>query len=263
MSFKDNILNKIRIDHLAQKVLDSIGLYESGIRIDKKTTRQLLKTGEYQYKKRRDLDWYIKQDDSGLEKILVLDNDLPIYKTTVEDVVLRKSPTVKEMISIRNAIKILNDKDVIISKKHASLKTVQKECIATLDLSYDESVVTKIANEGAASFENGYIDGVLETLSIFYEILRYIPLPKPFSIGHHEIYGAESKKDTGQTFFGPVIIYSLMDNQLKLITEKMNSNDQDTIEVFNRIASGKEEPKIEGVTVFQYLKNEAVKLIPC
>ncbi len=262
MPFKDNILKKIRIDQMTQKVVDSIGTYESGNRIDKKIMRRLLKTGPYKYKKRRDLELYIKQDDSGRGKILVLDNDLPIYKTTVEDVVLRKSPTVKEMISIRNAIKILNDKDVLVSKKHESIRTVQKECIDALDLSYDESDITAICNEGTASLENGYLDGVVEIISVFSEIMRFNSPPKPFRISHHEIYGAESKNDTGQTFFGPVIMYSMVNNRLKFIKEKMNASNRDTIEFFNRIASGKEEPSIEGTAVFQYLKNEAVKLIP-
>ncbi len=262
MPFKDNILKKIRINQQTQKVLNSIGPYDSGIRIDKKTMRQLLKTGAYTYKKRRDLDLYIKQDDSGQEKILVLDNDLPIYKTTVEDVVLRKSPTVKEMINIRNAIKILNDKDVIVSKKHDSIKTVQKECIAALDLSYDKSDITAIENEGTASLENGYMDGVLEVLSIFSEILRYASPPKPFRIGHHEIYGSESKNDTGQTLFGPVVMYSMVNNRLRIIEEEMNINDRDAIELYNRIASKEEEHTIEGTAVFQYLGDAALKLIP-
>ena len=49
---------------------------------------------------------------------------------------MRKSPTIKEMISIRNAFKIINDKDVKISTKDESLKTIQKECIDLIDLSF-------------------------------------------------------------------------------------------------------------------------------
>jgi len=262
MPFKENILKKIEIDRMAQKVFDSIGSYESGNRIDKKTMRKLLKAGAYTYKKKRDLDLYIQEDDPGGKTVLVLDNDLPIYRTTVDDVVLRKSPTVKEMISIRNAIKILNDKDVVISKKHESLKTIQNECVNALDLSYDEPDITAIANEGIASLENGYMEGVLEVISIFSEILHYIPPPKPFRITHHEISGAESKNDMGQTVFGPVIMFSMANNRLKLINEKMNINNPDKMEFLNRIASGKEAPTIEGAAVFQHLKTAAIKLIP-
>ena len=67
MGFKENILKKIRIDRLAQQVMDSIGSYDSGKKIDKKIMRQLLKEAAYEYKKRRDLDLYIKQEASGPE----------------------------------------------------------------------------------------------------------------------------------------------------------------------------------------------------
>jgi hypothetical protein len=68
----------------------------------------------------RDLVLFLETDGPGQTRILVLDNDLSIYNTSVDDVVLRKSPTVKEMVNIRNAIKILNDKDVVTSKKEVS-----------------------------------------------------------------------------------------------------------------------------------------------
>ena len=63
------------------------------------------------------MDLYILGNTAKKKKILVLDNGLAIYHTTIEDVCMRKSPSVKEMISIRNTIKILNDEDVILGKK--------------------------------------------------------------------------------------------------------------------------------------------------
>ena len=84
-------------------------------------------------------------------RILVLDNDLAIYNTTVYDVAMRKTPTVKEMMNPFNVVKILKDTDVVISKKEESVKTIQKECIDRLDLSYDESDLDEIAKDGTAS----------------------------------------------------------------------------------------------------------------
>ena len=125
MSFKDELLKKLRINQLSRKVLVSIGSTESGLKIDKDAMRSLLEMGPYQYQKERDLDLYIQKGDGERSRILVLDNELPIYETTVEDVLIRKSPYTKEMLSIRNIFKILNDSDVKLSRKEASLESVQ------------------------------------------------------------------------------------------------------------------------------------------
>ena len=124
MSFKENLLKKIRFDALAHKVISSWGPPGSGMRIDKDAMRELLDMSSYTHQRKRDLDLYVDEDGGEKKKILVLDNELPIYLTTVEDVVLRKSPYIKEMVSIRNAIKILKDSDVKISIKDASVKAV-------------------------------------------------------------------------------------------------------------------------------------------
>ena len=47
MSFKDNLLKKIRINQLSRKVLTSIGPAESGLKIDKEAMRRLNLEGEY------------------------------------------------------------------------------------------------------------------------------------------------------------------------------------------------------------------------
>ena len=155
MPFKENLLKKIQINQLSQKVLQSIAPPESGLKIDKDAMRSLLEMSPYQYRKERDLDLYIEQPDDGQSIILVLDNELPIYKTTVEDVVMRKSPYTKEMLNIRNIIKILKDSDVKLSRKEASVKIVQKKCIDGLDLTYQESDIATMAKEGSDSLENG------------------------------------------------------------------------------------------------------------
>ncbi len=74
MSFKENLLNKIRINQLSRKVLASIGSAESGLKIDKDAMRSLLEISPYQYQKERDLDLYIQKGDGELSRILVLDS---------------------------------------------------------------------------------------------------------------------------------------------------------------------------------------------
>ncbi len=258
MSFKENILKKIKINKAAQQVIATIGPPDSGRRVDKDAMRRLLEMSPYTYRKERDLDLYLEDTASEKKKILVLDNDLAIYHTHVDDVVLRKSPTVKEMISIRNAIKILSDSDVVISKKEVSVKTIQKECIETLDLSYNEADLDDIIADGMASLAREYVDGVIECLDIFAEILGYDTPPKAFRMGHHKIIGALSQKETGEVAFGPVIIYSIIHNRLSLIDEPIGSFDKKKIELMHQVASGKEAAAAENADVFEHLKQMAL-----
>jgi len=258
MSFKENLLKKIEINKLSRKVLQTIGPSDSGLKIDRDAMRSLLEIGPYQYRKERDLDLYIEQPDDGQSIILVLDNELPIYKTTVEDVVIRKSPYTKEMLNIRNIIKILKDSDVKLSRKDASVKGVQKKCIDRLDLSYAESDIAAMAKEGSDSLENGYTDGVMESLSLFSELLGYQSPPKAFRVPHHEIFGAVSEKAGGEILYGPVVALSRVDNSLRVIKDQVSNMDKTKIDFFQKVAKGKEKAAVEGTEVFRYLEKEVL-----
>jgi len=260
MSFKENLLKKIKIDKMAKQVIASIGPVDSGRRIDKKIMRNLIDMSDYTYKKKRDLDLYIEDIDAEKTRILVLDNDLAIYNTSVYDVAMRKSPTVKEMMNPFNVIKILKDTDVVISKKDASVKTIQQECIAKLNLSFDASDLDDIAKDGLASFENGYSDGVIECLDLFAEILHYRNPPKAFLISHHKMTGALVKQDNREELFGPMVLFSMIHNSLKLIDQQIGSFDRERIKFVQNVAAGKEKASAEGSDVFRYLKTAALEM---
>ena len=259
MSFKENLLTKIKIDKLATNIIASIGPAESGRRIDKNAMRTLLELSPYQYQKVRDLDLYVQEIDQDQNKILVLDNELPIYRTTVDDVAIRKSPFIKEMVKIRNIIKILKDSDVKLSRKDASVKDVQKECIDQLDLSFNASDIDEIAADGKASFERDYPDGVIESLELFGELLDYKPAPKAFQLGRHTIIGKLTAKAAGEVLYGPMIIYSLIHGTLKLIEDQISSFDKSKIELIQQVAAGKQKAAVEGSEVFNYLKDTVLK----
>ncbi len=260
MSFKKNLLKKIKIDQMGRQVIASIGPVDSGRKIDKKIMQKLLEMADYTYKRKRDLDLYIENTNAEKTRILVLDNDLAIYDTSVYDVAMRKSPTVKEMMNPFNVIKILKDTDVVISKKEESVKTIQQECIAKLNLSFNASDLDDIAKDGLSSLENGYSDGVIECLDLFSEILHYKNPPKTFRVGHHKITGALIKKESGEEMFGPMVLYSMINNTLKLIDQQIGSFDREKIEFVQHVAAGKEKASAESRDVFQYLKSVALKL---
>jgi hypothetical protein len=259
MSFKENLLRKIEIDRSTQKVIGAIGPSESGRRIDKDVVRDLLVFGMYEYVHERDLDLYVKELIGDKKRIVVLDNELAIYHTTIADVALRKSPTVKEMISIRNAIKILNDGDVVVSKREESVKTIRNECIGMLDLTFQRSDIDDITNDGIASLDNGYADGVIECLEIFAEILGYTAPPNAFRISNHKIVGKRFKNEKGGESFGPMVLYSLIHNTLKSIEETIPNFEKDKIAWIQRVAAGKEDPSAEGPPVFEHLKEAVIR----
>ena len=256
MGFKQELLNKIQIDRMTEKILATIGPSGSEQKVDKGLFRVLLEMAGYRHHRERDLDLYLPPEGSENTHILVLDNDLPFYKTTVDDIAMRKSPTVKEMLNIGNIKKILNDGDVVVSKKADSVKTVQHACISRLDLSFSPGDIESIAVDGAGSLENGYADGVQECLDLFAELLGYQPAPKAFKADHHRIIGAVSQKDTGESVFGPLVCYNLMHNRLFAVLSAIGSFDRDKLEGYLEILNGTEKPSLSGAEVFQFLKDE-------
>ena len=254
MSFKENIIKKIKINEMSKKVINSLAVDSEGVhRIDKETMRRLLKESSYELKRERELDLYIYQPDNGV-KILVLDNALPIYKTTIEDVVLRKSPEIKEMLSIRNIIKILNDKDVVESKGADSVKTIQQHCIEKLDLSFDESDIRKIEDDGKDALENYDSLRVIETIDIFAELLNYSPVPKVFRIKDIKIISGLNQMENKENLFGPIISYNAAQNELKLVNDYIGTDDREkAVNRLHKIILGAEKASEEGKGVFEFL----------
>ncbi len=144
--------------------------------------------------------------------------------------------------------------------KEESVKTIQKECMDMLDLSFDESDLDEIVKDGAASLDREYADGVIESLDLFAAILGYSPPPKAFKIGHHNIIGALTKKESGEIIFGPMVIYSIIHNTLKLIDQQIGSFNKEKMEFVHQVVSGKEKADAEGPDVFKYLKEAVGKL---
>lgn len=253
MSFKENLLKKIRIKRLGRKVLLSMGSVASGKRTDIDAARKLLGMSPYTHHKERDLDLYIQKTDGEKYPIIVLGNDLPMYLTTVADVAMRRSPTIKEMISVRNAVRILNDTDVLVKKGPETLETIQKECIDLLDLSYKKADLLAIAEDGAASLKNAYEEGVIESLDLLGELLAFQYPPSELAIGHFYVVGLSTEKANMGTLFGPMVLYGKIHNELKFIDESIPVTDKGKIEWIHQVARGKAPASMEGPEVFQAL----------
>ena len=262
MSFKENLLRKVEIDRLTRSILAMIGPVDSGKRIDRALLGQLMVFFPWQRVKERDLELYLEDAEAEKTRILVLDNDLSIYDTTVEDVVMRKSPTVKEMVSIRNAIKILNDKDVVVCKKETSLREIQKICIAGLDLDYTASDIAAIAADGAASLKNGYAEGVQESLMLLAELLGLVSAPRAFAMKHHDIYGRVTERPGGEVTLGPLVIYSRVQDSLVCLEGSVGSRDKDRFDRLKAVAAGESEAAASGAAVFDLMKDKVLAADP-
>ncbi len=259
MSFKENLLQKIRIDRLAQGVTASIGPPGSGRKIDKPTMKSLLEMSPYAYRRERDLDLYIREMGDAAPRVLVLDNELPIYRSPVSDVALRKSPTVKEMVNIRNVVKILSDKDVKESQKEDSVQTVQTACLEGLDLSFSPPDIQAIAADGQTALETGDPDGVTETLSLFSELLGWSSLSEALEIGGHHIVGETARGGPGETLYGPMVLFDPRHNRIRLVKGPVSSLDKVGLDALHRVATGKEKADLEGPDVMPYLSDAVLQ----
>ncbi|MFZ1985892.1 MAG: hypothetical protein WAU91_15855 [Desulfatitalea sp.] len=254
MGFKDNLLRKIQIGRLADQVRRSLKPADPPQRIDREAMRALLQMSTYTQHHERDLELFSRDGEAGKKFIIVLDNELKRYHTTIEDVALRKSPTVKEMVSIRNAIKILNDKDVVTSAKTDTLQHLQDELIASLDLAYTPADIAALEKDGRDALKNNYTEGIVEVLTLFADLLGLVPAPKAFQMAHCLVWGALNSAAPGVTEMGPSVIFDQMHNSLKMIRRPIRTLDAAAMQHFQQVGKGESKADLEGEAVLSELK---------
>lgn len=260
MSFKENLKKKMLADSLSKTVSPTIGSRERPGKVDKETMRRLLSLSPFVPEKRRDLELYFRQLEPGIGEILVLDNELPLYgKTTLDDVTLRKSPELKEMISIRNIIKILHDSDIIMCKGRDALRYVHDRALDLLDLHFEERDIEEMANDGIDALARGDSEEVMETLDLFIELLGYESVPAAVLVNDYVMFGSRHEAEGGRETFGPIIMYNDRTNILRLIKETASVDDPAAQIVIPGVALGEVEPDAEGYWVFRFLKEAVLK----
>jgi hypothetical protein len=254
MGFRENLLQKIQIGRLADQVRRSLRPADPPQRIDREAMHALLQMSSYTQHQERDLELFCRDDKAGKKFIIALDNELKRYHTTIEDVALRKSPTVKEMVSIRNAIKILNDKDVVVSAKADTLQHLQDELITSLDLTYTPADILSLERDGRNSLKNNYAEGVIEVLSLFGELLGFAPAPKPFQMAHCLVWGTLNTAPPGLTEMGPIVIFDQMHNNLKMIRRPIRTIDAAAMQHFQQVAKAETKADLEGEAALSELR---------
>ena len=261
MSLKENLKKKILIDGLAKVVSRSIGPPGGPRKIDKESMRKLLSFAPYVLEERRDLELYFRELEPGMGEVLSLDNELPLYgKTSIEDVTVRRSPELKEMVNLKNVIKILNVKDILVCNGREAVEYVKDRALELLDLSFDEKDVDEMAREGVDALVGADSDGVTEILELFVELLDYRSVPAAVLVNDYVMFGSQKKTVGGTATFGPIIMYNDRTNILRLITEPVSVEDPLANVKIPGVALGEMEPDAEGYEVFEFLKAEALKL---
>jgi hypothetical protein len=262
MSFKQNLLQKIEVARLASKVLASIGTRPAQHPIDKEAMRRLLELSPYQYQQERDLDLYVKPDEGELKKILVLDNELPIFRSTVKDVVTRRSPLTLELWSLRTVRHILVDSDIKISTREESVATVLEDAVAQLDLTYTDQDIRALAQEGMGWLASGHADGVEETLTLFAALLGYRKPPEYFGLDQTISYGITAAEPGKDKRFGPLVLYRPADNTLAYINESFSPSNPQQIEFLRAVAAGEATVALTGDAVFAKLQADVLENNP-
>lgn len=260
MSLKENLKKKILLDSLSRTVLQSTGLPGRPRKVDKENMRRLLSLSPFVLEKQRDLELYFRELEPDIGEILVLDNELPLYgKTTLADVTLRKSPELKEMISIRNIIKILSDSDVLMCKGRDAVRHVYDRALDLLDFRFEEGDLEEMASDGIDALARGDSEAVVEALDLFIEFMGYEPVPAAALVNDYVMFGSHHEAEDERESFGPIIMYNDRTNIIRLIKATVSVDDPLAAETLAGVALGEIEPDAEGYEVFRFLKQEALK----
>jgi hypothetical protein len=257
MSFKDQLLKKIEIDGLARTIIASIRPAGTMHHIDKAAMELLLDIAGYTPRTKRSVPLYVLKTTAETSRILVLDNDLAIYNTTEADVVLRKNPLVKEMISFGNIRKILSDADVIVSKKETTVRMVHQECVATLDLSFTDQDLDQIKMDGAVALDTADSPGVVQSLTLFAQMLGYIPAPRFLAVTGYTLFCGVNTVGAGEGVYGPHVIYHAAGNRLMMVSVSIKQGEKEKVELLLKAVQGVDKPDMEGAAVLAFLKDRA------
>ena len=254
MTFKENLLRKIELERLAYQVIASCGTGQSHRPLDKEAMRSLLDFSPYRHRHERDLDLYVKPAGEKPGMVLVLDNELPIFQSTVEDVVTRRSPRTLEMWKISTIRKILVDSDIKMSTRAESVETILGDALAHLDLTFTDKDIEDMAREGMAWLAGKDRGNVEKSLALFAAVLEYRKPQKYFGLDNTISYGVSATGQDNDFIFGPLVLYRPGDNILLWIDQSFTSSDREQIKFLRSIAAGKRSVQITGDAVFEKLQ---------
>jgi len=259
MSFKENLKAKIRADGLLQELISTMKEPPGKWWVDQALIQELLEMTDLEHKKFRDLHLYIRPLEGEIMEVLVFDNELAIYHTTVADVALRKSPFWQEMFSIRNIKKIMNHHDVLVSKGKESLKRIHAYALALLDLSYTRDDLALLVEDARSGLERKSIGQVQESLDLFVDLLDFEPLLLDVLERDLQVFARPGHKNGPVPAFENLIIFDKETLSLGLKKGDFSpENDLDLAWVM-QYARGEKTADLKGKDVFKFLAELALE----
>jgi len=253
MSFKENLKTKINLDRLLQKLISTIREPPGKRWVDKVLTQELLDLTDLKHEKVSYLHLYIRPLEGEIMEVLVFDNELPIYHTTVADVALRKSPHWKQMISIRNIKKIMNDQDVIISKGKESLKRLHANALALLDLTYTRDDLTLLLEDARQGLDQKSIAQIQESFDLFFELLDFQPVSLGVLEQDLQIFAGPKLNDGAVPAFEDLILFDEKTLSLGLKKGAFSPQSDLALAWVIKYARSEELADLKGIDVFKFL----------
>ena len=258
MSFKENLKAKINLDRLLQKLVSTIREPPGKRWVDKVLTQELLDMTDFKHKKVSYLHLYIRPLEGEIMEVLVFDNELPIYHTTVADVALRKSPHWKQMFSIRNIKKIMNDQDVIISKGKESLKRLHANALALLDLTYSRDDLTLLLDDASQGLDQKSIAQIQESFDLFFELLDFQPVSLGVLEQDLQIFARPELDGVAVPAFEDLILFDEKTLSLGLKKGAFSPQSDLALAWVIKYARSEEPADLKGIDVFKFLGDLAL-----
>ena len=259
MSLKENLTAKIKIEKLFHSLVSTIKEPPGKWWLDKVLAQELLDMTDFEHESVRDLNLYVRPLEGRIMEVAVLDNELPIYHTTVADAALHKSPHWKEMFSIRNVRRIMNDQDVIASKGKESLKRIRDVALALRDLTYTRADLALLLEDARRGLEQKSLALIQETLDLFLELLDFQPLSLDVLEPGFRTF-ARPKRNSGVVpAFEHLILFD--EENLALSLKKGTFSPQNDSDLARALqyARGEEPPDLRGMDVFEFLAGLALE----
>jgi hypothetical protein len=229
--------------------------------LDKVLTQELLDMTDFEHKKVRDFHLFIRPLKGEIMEVVVFDNELAIYHTTVADVALRKSPHWKETFSIRNIKKIMYDQDVIVSKAKESLKRIHANALSLLDLTYTRDDLAQLLEDARQGLDQKSIAQIQESFDLFFELLDFQAVSLGVLEQNLQIFAGPKLNGGAVPAFEHLILFDEEDLSLGLKKGVFSAqNDLDLAWVM-QYARGGERADLQGIDVFEFLAELALKKV--
>lgn len=262
MSFKENFKNKMRLDKLVERTTAGMRETPGQRSLNKDAVREILEATDFKHSKVRGLNLYVRPLNGKSSEVLVLDNELPIYHSSVEDVAMRKTPHWKEMLSFGNVKRILNDQDVVISRGKESLKRIHEIALSQIDLSFTRKDMEQLVADAEMAFEKRSPIQVRELLDLFIDLLGFEPLPLGILEQDFDTFARPKLNGEEMDIYQDLIAFNA--ERLQLFLMKGNFSPDSDLELAQILQTlqGGQKADLQGANVFTYLADLAVKEQP-